>query len=104
MAGAQRCKTWRTNFQEINLTLPVADDTGLKAKYDFTLKFATPGWNGRLEDIPELGIFASAYEGMEPLPELAVALQTQLGLKLEQKRAPIKVFVVDHLEKTPTAN
>lgn len=91
-------------LSKMQLTLPVADDTGLKAKYDFTLKFATPGWNGRLEDIPELGIFASAYEGMEPLPELGGALQSQLGLKLEQKRAPVEVFVVDHLETTPTAN
>jgi uncharacterized protein (TIGR03435 family) len=41
---------------------------------------------------------------MEPLPELAAALQSQLGLKLEQKRAVVDVFVVDHMEKTPTAN
>ena len=91
-------------LSKMQLTFPVEDDTGLKAKYDFTLKFTTPGWNGRLEDTPELGIFASAYERMEPLPELAAALQSQLGLKLEQKRAPAVVFVVDHLERTPTAN
>jgi uncharacterized protein (TIGR03435 family) len=41
---------------------------------------------------------------MEPLPELAVALQSQLGLKLERKRAPLDVFVVERVEKTPTAN
>ena len=41
---------------------------------------------------------------MEPLPELGVALQSQLGLKLQQKRAPVNVFVVERLEKTPTAN
>ncbi len=93
-----------SELSKTQLALPVADDTGLKAKFDFTLKFATPAWNGRLEDIPELGIFASAYEKMEPLPELAGALQSQLGLKLEQKRAPAVVFVVDHLERTPTAN
>ena len=89
---------------KLQLGMSVADETGLKAKYDFTLKFATPGWNGRFIDIPEFGISASAYEAMEPLPELAAALQSQLGLKLEQKRAPVDVFVVERLEKTPTAN
>ena len=89
---------------KMQLALPVTDGTGLKAKYDFVLKFATPGWNGKLEDIPQLGISASAYEAMEPLPELAVALQSQLGLKLQQKRAPVNLFVVERLEKTPTAN
>jgi uncharacterized protein (TIGR03435 family) len=91
-------------LSKTQLALPVSDDTGLKAKFDFILKFATPTWSGRLEDIPELGIFASAYEKMEPLPELAGALQSQLGLKLEHKRTPTVVFVVDHVETTPTPN
>ena len=86
------------------LKVPVADETGLKAKYDFVLKFATPEWNGRLLDIPELGISASVYEAMEPLPDLAAALQSQLGLKLEAKKAPVEVLVVDHMEKSPTIN
>jgi len=89
---------------KMQLALPVTDETSLTAKYDFTLQFATPGWNGRFEDIPQLGISASAYEAMEPLPELAAALQSQLGLRLEQKRASVEVFVVDRMEKTPTAN
>jgi uncharacterized protein (TIGR03435 family) len=41
---------------------------------------------------------------MAPLPELAAALQSQLGLKLEQKREPVEMFVVDRVEKAPTAN
>ena len=89
---------------KLQLAAPVTDETGLTAKFNFTLKFATPGWNGRFIDFPELGISASAYEAMEPLPELAVALESQLGLKLEKKRAPVDVFVVERLEKTPTAN
>jgi uncharacterized protein (TIGR03435 family) len=86
------------------LKVPVTDDTGLKAKYDFILKFATPEWNGKLLDVPELGISASAYEAMEPLPDLAAALQSQLGLRLEAKKAPVEVLIVDHVEKAPSDN
>jgi uncharacterized protein (TIGR03435 family) len=86
------------------LKVPVTDETGLKTKYDFILKFATPEWNGRLLDIPELGISASVYEAMEPLPDLAAALESQLGLKLETKKAPVEMLVVDHMEKAPTGN
>ena len=91
-------------LSKMQLASPVSDQTGLTAKYDFILKFATPRWNGRYEDIPELGISASAYEAMEPLPELAAALQSQLGLKLELKRAPVELFIIDRLERTPTTN
>jgi uncharacterized protein (TIGR03435 family) len=64
----------------------------------------TPGWSGELEDRPELGIWASAYQAMEPLPDLAAALQSQLGLKLQSKKAPVEVLMVDHVEKAPTVN
>jgi uncharacterized protein (TIGR03435 family) len=109
--GRSEIRGQRATLQELadelsktQLKYPVTDDTGLKAKYDFTLKFATPGWNGRLEDIPSLGISADAYQAMQPLPDLGPALQAQLGLKLQSKKAPVAVFVVDHVEKAPTAN
>ena len=37
-------------------------------------------------------------------PTLFAAVQTDLGVRLEKKKAPIDVFVVDHVEKTPEAN
>jgi len=110
--GRSQLRAQRATMQDLanelsaktQLAVPVTDETGLKAKYDFTLKFATPGWNGRYIDIPELGIVASDYEAMDPLPGLAAALQSDLGLKLERKRAPIEVLVVDHIERTPSGN
>jgi uncharacterized protein (TIGR03435 family) len=37
-------------------------------------------------------------------PTLFTAVQEQLGLKLEQKKGPMDILVIDHLEKVPTEN
>ncbi len=37
-------------------------------------------------------------------PDLFTAVQQQLGLKLEDRKAPFEVMVIDHIEKTPTEN
>ena len=66
----------------------ILDKTGLPGKYDFTLEFSTRGLT--TDD--------------DPLPSLFDALQQQLGLKLEDTKAPFDVVVVDHAEKVPTAN
>ena len=65
------------------LERPVLDRTGLTGIYDFTLDFA-PGLD------PE-----SAASG----PSIFTAVQEQLGLKLETRNAPVKMFVIDHVEK-----
>jgi len=70
---------------------PVFDKTGLTAKYDFVLKY-----NGRWDrDRPA--------DDLDPTPPLDRALQEELGLKVEQAKGPIKVLVIDHIEK-PSAN
>lgn len=37
-------------------------------------------------------------------PSLLVAVQEQLGLKLDKKRGPLDLIVIDHAEKVPTEN
>jgi uncharacterized protein (TIGR03435 family) len=78
---------------------PVIDATALKAKYDFTLIFKPGGMNG-----PVGPTAAAATPDADALPDIFSALQAQLGLKLETKKAPIKMIVIDHIEKTPTEN
>jgi uncharacterized protein (TIGR03435 family) len=73
----------------------VTDATGLTAKYDFTLTYAST------EPLPAP---AHMPEELEPLPDLFAALQSQLGLKLERKPVPVEVFVVDQMKRTPTGN
>jgi len=36
------------------------------------------------------------------LPGLPVAVEKQLGLKLQVKNVPIDMLVIDHLDKIPT--
>jgi uncharacterized protein (TIGR03435 family) len=70
---------------------PVIDKTGLTAKYDFVVKY-----QGRWDrDRPA--------DDLDPTPPLDRALQEQLGLKVEPAKGPIKVLVIDHIEK-PSAN
>jgi uncharacterized protein (TIGR03435 family) len=37
-------------------------------------------------------------------PNIFTAVQEQLGLKLEPKKAPTDILVIDHVEKTPIEN
>lgn len=61
---------------------PVIDATGLTGRYAFRLEWAQAGAQNTL----------------------AEALKTQLGLKLEHKKGPIDILIVDHAEKHPTQN
>lgn len=83
----------------------VLDRTGLTGAYDFTLRFSC-----------ELCQFAAANGTVAPPqplpadspggePSIFVALQKQLGLRLNKvKDVPLDMIVVDRVEKTPTAN
>jgi len=86
---------------------PIVDGTELTGKYDFTLEFAP-----EMRNMPGLmsGHGGAPGEGGGPVaegesaPSLFTAVQEQLGLKLEPKKAMLDLIVVDRLEKTPTEN
>ncbi len=73
-----------TNF----LQMPVVDETGLAGTYDFAFDF-TP------DDFPP--------DEPTDSPTLANALKQETGLLLEKLKVPVKILVVDHVEK-PTPN
>jgi bla regulator protein blaR1 len=70
---------------------PVVDQTGLQGSYDFTIEY------GSASD-------SFASPASEPQgPSLLTALREQLGLKLVPSKAPVRMIVIDHVEK-PSAN
>jgi uncharacterized protein (TIGR03435 family) len=72
------------------LDQPVVDQTGLGNKrYSFIVKWTPDG--------------APSDPNLEAPPDIYTAFQQQLGLKLEATKAPVDLFVIDHVEK-PSEN
>jgi uncharacterized protein (TIGR03435 family) len=81
----------------------VIDATGLKGGYDFALHWS-PVEDGSIAG----GANGSQGAGSAPAsdadkPLLLTAIQEQLGLKLEPRKAPVEVLVIEHVEQ-PSAN
>jgi uncharacterized protein (TIGR03435 family) len=116
MVGNRQPITAVTEMLGNQLGRPVVDATELKAKYDFTLDFAPDGLNGPMGPMGMMPPPALLHEGgpgggapVASAPEsggptIFTALQEQLGLKLEQKKGPVDLLVIDRLEKVPTEN
>lgn len=80
---------------------PVLDRTGLTGEYDYRLEFSTDGLTA--------GIPAGPPQVPDPTIEhdaasLFTALEEQLGLKLERKKSPVDMLIVDHAERDPIQN
>jgi uncharacterized protein (TIGR03435 family) len=70
---------------------PVIDKTGLTDTYDFVVKY-----RGRFDrDRPA--------DDDDPTLPLDSAIKAQLGLQVEPAKGPVRVLVIDHIEK-PTEN
>lgn len=84
------------DMQETFMDRPMVDQTGLKERYDFDLKW-TP-------DESPSGVQSPSSDGdANAPPGLFTAIQEQLGLKLVSTKAQVQAMVIDHIEK-PTAN
>jgi uncharacterized protein (TIGR03435 family) len=70
---------------------PVLDKTGLKGRYDFTIDLSGLGFNGREPEVPGG-------------PSIFTTVQRDLNLRLEARKEPIEILVIDSVNKVPTEN
>ena len=85
------------------LDRPVVDQTGLKDRYDLQLRW-TPDesqYGGRT--LPPQNNGDGSAANADPPPPLFTAIQEQAGLKLDAMKAPVKVMVIESVQK-PSAN
>jgi uncharacterized protein (TIGR03435 family) len=78
----------------------VQDQTGLKGIFDFKLEWDPAMWDPEMGPPSEASPAANDPGG----PSLFTAIQAQLGLKLEARKGPVEVLVIDHIERIPTEN
>ena len=72
----------------------VIDKTGIAGDFDFTLDWSA-------DDAPAPS--ADGATGTVQFPPFFLALEEQLGLKLEKAKGPVEVLAIDHVER-PSAN
>ena len=77
----------------ISLNAPVVDKTGLDGFYDFTLDRTS---------VPPQETADPMLDGPGSA-DLRIAVREQLGLKLEYRKTPVDVLVIDHVER-PSEN
>jgi uncharacterized protein (TIGR03435 family) len=86
---------------------PVLDMTNIQGQYDFDLVFTPETTRGMTHMGPPPGAggehSSDGSAPSEPGASIYDAVQ-RYGLKLEARKAPMDVLIVDHIEKTPTEN
>ena len=79
---------------------PIVDNTGLQGRYDIDVTYTPQLFSA--EALAQRG--TAPMPGVDPNgPSLFNAIEEQLGLKLQAKKVPIQVLVIDQIEP-PTEN
>jgi uncharacterized protein (TIGR03435 family) len=84
------------NYLSMDLGRPVNDETGLTGQYDLKLD-----WTPDLAPSPETA--SARTDNPAAGPSIFTALTEQLGLRLESKKGPVQMYVVEKIER-PTEN
>jgi len=115
-----------TDIAPVYIHYPAADGTGIEGAWDFSFTFSPVppammnGFGGAGRGGPEMvrksgadppQTGAGSPSGALPIASdpiggisLFDALDKQLGLKLEMRKSPMPVLVIDHIEPKPTEN
>jgi uncharacterized protein (TIGR03435 family) len=81
---------------------PVIDMTGIEGQYEFNIFFAPDGDSGLRPTGASSGPNAPRVRA-EPVQSVFDAVHPY-GFRLEPRKAPVEMFVVKHVEKTPSDN
>ena len=82
-------------FLSMPMHAVVMDQTGLKGRYDFEFDLTS-----YVQEQPR----QPGEPAPDPVAILLMALPKQLGLRLEARKMPVEMLVIDHLEKKPVEN
>jgi len=77
------------------LKRPVADKTELKGLFDLKLNWTPDGYRPREGGSPNPNEPRPDPDG----PTIFTAIQEQLGLRLESRKGPVEILVIDRVEK-----
>ncbi len=90
------------------IRVPVEDKTGLEGAYDFTLTFSPIGalnaGRGRGGDAGPAPAPGGDFSDPSGALSLSDAVNRQLGLKLDMRKRPMPVLVIDSMQEKPTDN
>lgn len=91
---------------DATILYPVEDGTGLDGAWDFTMTYSVQASLPRLPARAQEPGAPAAAEASEPsgLISIREALEKQLGLKLETRKHPERVLVIDQINEKPTDN
>jgi len=80
-----------------DLRRPIVDETGLTGAFDWDLKWTPQNFLGQ-------SFNRERFPTIDPDgPAIGTAVEEQLGLKLESRRIPLDVIVIEHVER-PSAD
>jgi uncharacterized protein (TIGR03435 family) len=88
------------------LAWPIPNSTELEGRWDFTLSYSMMAGNAPMRNPADTSGGTAQPAAADPNSGFTIfeALEKQLGLKLELRKRPEQVFVIDHLEEKPTEN
>jgi len=95
---AQQIYSWGSLMGEIDR--PVVDQTGLNGTFDFVVEYNGPGITARVAAAAPPGAPVQSDEFGTPFVE---AVRQQLGLKLVRTEGPVRVLVIDRVQR-PSEN
>lgn len=89
ISGFHADLTKLADFLSTQLGRPVFDQTGIAGAFDFEVYYR-----------PE----SASPDDTSTDPGIFDALREQLGLRLDARKGPVEMLVIDHIEKVPTGN